>query len=118
MRLIRSQHPNVSAAGAESFDLAMIREDASALGWVGLGWVGLGWVGPLLSEAKVITHLPTRLGGLGMFRYAVRAKTSGRCRQFRPQPRLPSRAGDASLAPPSHPYGAPILWSPSSSPAP
>jgi hypothetical protein len=58
VHLIRSQHPNVSAAGAESFDLAI--EDAMER-----------WVGPLSTEARVIVHLPTRLGGLGMFRQAA-----------------------------------------------
>ncbi len=58
VHLIRSQHPDVSAAGASSFDLAI--EEAL-----------VRWVGPLSTSATTIVHLPTRLGGLGMFSQAA-----------------------------------------------
>ena len=58
VHLLRSQHPTVSLEGATDFDRAV--EDALAR-----------WVGPLSEAARVVAHLPTRLGGLGMFRQAT-----------------------------------------------
>ena len=55
VHLLRSQHPDVSKDGAVAIDLEVERSLER-------------WVGALSATAKVVAHLPTRLGGLGLFR--------------------------------------------------